>query len=191
MHTATPRALPFPWLPFPTLVLAALAAAGLSSATPAGAQAVPGAVRDGLVSQLETVSGHILSAAEQVPEGQYGYQPTEEVRTFGELVSHVADAHFGYCSAIAGGSPPAAAEMDASTKAEIVRRFRASRDYCLQVYRRVDGATLGESIDVFGSPSTRAWTMIQNVSHDNLHYGNVITYMRSIGMVPPSSQTGG
>lgn len=165
-----------------------LATAILAFSVPVDAQSVPAATRDGLVTQLESVSGYILAAAEQVSEDDYGYQPTPEVRTFGELVDHVADAHFAYCTAIGGGERPSAAGAEATTKSQIVRRFRASREYCLDVYRSVDGNALAAGIDVFGSEATRVWTMIQNVTHDNLHYGNVVTYMRSLGMVPPSSQ---
>lgn len=171
-----------------TLTAFALVAGSLAFAFPAAAQSVPAATQQGLTDQLETVSGYVLSAAQQVSEDDYGFQPTEEVRTFGELISHVADAHFAYCTAIGGGESPAAAGADATTKSEIVQRFRASRDYCLNVYRSAEGSTLAGAIDVFGSESTRVETMIQNVTHDNLHYGNIVTYMRSLGMVPPSSQ---
>lgn len=160
----------------------------LSFAFPATAQSVPAATQQGLADQLESVSGYLLSAAEQVSEDDYGFRPTEEVRSFGEIISHVADAHFAYCTAIGGGERPAAAGAETTTKSEIVRRFRASREYCLDVYRSVDGSALAATIDVFGSESTRVWTLIQNVTHDNLHYGNIVTYMRSLGMVPPSSQ---
>lgn len=145
------------------------------------------ATSSALLDQFETVSGHVLNAAEQVPEGDYGYQPTEEVRTFGEMVDHVADAHFGYCGAL-GGDAPAAAGSDASTKSEIVERYRASRDFCLDVYRQAGSADLQETISVFGGEDSRVGVLVQNVTHDNLHYGNIVTYMRSLGMVPPSSQ---
>lgn len=175
-------------IPTSTATAFALATSILAITVPADAQSVPAATRDGLVSQLESVSGYILTAAEQVSEDDYGYRPTPDVRTFGELVDHVADAHFAYCTAIGGGERPSAAEAEATTKSQIVRRFGASREYCLDVYRSVDGDALAQAIDVFGSENTRVWTMIQNATHDNLHYGNVVTYMRSLEMVPPSSQ---
>lgn len=154
------------------------------------AQNVGDAVADGLVDRFQTVSGHVLAAAEQVPENQYSYRPTVEVRTFGELVDHVADAHFGYCSAAGDGNAPAASETDASSKDQIVERFRASRDFCNDVYQSADGGSLGQTVSIFGGEDTRAGVLIQNVAHDNLHYGNIVTYMRALGMVPPSSQGG-
>ena len=37
---------------------------------------------------FETVKGYIIASAEQMPEGNYGYRPTPEVRTFGQIVGH-------------------------------------------------------------------------------------------------------
>lgn len=173
--------LPRPLLP------SALAASALLVLVTAPAASAQDAVASALLDRFETVSGHVLAAAEQVPEGDYGYQPTDEVRTFGEMVDHVADAHFGYCSAI-GGDAPAAVGSEASTKSEIVERFRASRDFCLDVYRGAGSEDLGETVSIFGGEGTRVGVLVQNVAHDNLHYGNIVTYMRSLGMVPPSSQ---
>lgn len=172
----------------PTLTAFALLVGSLAFVSPASAQSPSATTQQGLTDQLQSVSGYLLSAAEQVPEDDYGFRPTEEVRSFGEIISHVADAHFAYCTAIGGGERPSAAGAEATTKSEIVRRFRASQEYCLDVYRSVDGSTLAATVDVFGSEATRVGTMIQNVTHDNLHYGNIVTYMRSLGMVPPSSQ---
>lgn len=171
-----------------TLTALTLVAGTLAAASPAAGQSLPAVTQQGLTDQLETVTGYLLSAAEQVPESDYGFRPTEEVRTFGEIIDHVADAQFAYCSAVGGGERPDAAGAEATTKSEIVRRFRASRSYCLEVYRNVEAGGLAATVDVFGSEGTRVGTMIQNVTHDNLHYGNIITYMRSLGMVPPSSQ---
>lgn len=163
-------------------------AVAMFAAETAAAQNVADAVSAGLTSRFETVSGHVLSASESVPEDQYSYRPTEEVRTMGELFTHVAGAHFGYCAAISGQQVPASARGNASTKAEIVATVRASRDFCLAAYRGASGNALGETIQVFGGSDTRAGTMIQNLAHSNLHYGNIVTYMRGIGMVPPSSE---
>ena len=148
------------------------------------------AVTSALTSQFETVSGYLLSAAEQVPEADYSYQPTEEVRTLGGMLAHVAQAHYAFCSGASGEEMPSAAGDEASTKSQIVDKLRASRDYCLQVYGQTSGDDLGDSASLFGNESTRGAVLIQNMGHDQLHYGNIVTYMRSIGMVPPSSQGG-
>lgn len=141
-----------------------------------------------LTEQYESVSGYLLSAAEQVPEDQYSFRPTEEVQDLGGILGHVAQAQYAYCSAANGEEMPSAAGEEVTAKSAIVEKLRASRDYCLQIYRQTSAGALGESADVFGNESTRVGALVSNLAHDNLHYGNIVTYMRSIDMVPPSSQ---
>jgi uncharacterized damage-inducible protein DinB len=43
---------------------------------------------------------------------------------------------------------------------------------------------------LFGSPATVSQVLVLNAGHNEEHYGNVVTYMRMMGMVPPSSQGG-
>jgi uncharacterized damage-inducible protein DinB len=157
-------------------------------ATPAAAQSVADAVSEGLSRRFDTVSGHVMRAAEIVPEERYSYRPTEEVRTMGELFLHVAGAQFAYCAAVSGQPIPASARGEAAGKSAIVARVSASRDFCLAAYGGTTGDALGATIDVMGSQDTRAGVLIQNVGHSNLHYGNIVTYMRAIGLVPPSSE---
>lgn len=164
-------------------------AAGIAAAMPATAHAqdVAGAVSAGLLARYETVGENLVRSAEIVPEDRYSYRPTEDVRTLGELFTHVTTAHFGYCAAVSGQTPPAAMRTPGTTREQIIANLRASRDFCLEAYRGA-ASGLGETIAVFGNSDTRAGVLIQNVAHSNLHYGNVVTYMRAIGLVPPSSE---
>lgn len=162
--------------------------AGGEGASSAQGAVAPDAVTSTLTSEFETVSGYLLSAAEEVSEEDYSFSPTEEVRDLGGILNHVAGAHYAYCSGASGREAPEAAGEEATTKDEIVEKLRASRDYCLDVYEQTSADALGQSVDVFGSEYTRVGALVQNLAHDNQHYGNIVTYLRSIDMVPPSSQ---
>ncbi len=167
------------------LVLTFLAVFGWS--TGLSAQSVADAVSAGLLDRFEVVSGYLLAAAERIPEEHYDYRPAEEVRTISEQFNHVAAAHLAYCAAVLGEPSPPAARGNAAGKDAIVERFRISRDFCLEAYRRPWGDALAEEIPVLGETQTRAWVLIQNATHDNSHYGNIVTYMRTLGLVPPST----
>ncbi len=168
--------------------IATLAGFWMVTATPASAQDVAEAVSASLLGRFEVVSENLVKAAEGVPEDRYSYRPTEDVRTIGEQFTHVTSAHFGYCAAAGGESAPASMRTPATTKEQIVANLRASREFCIAAYRASAGHGLAQEISVFGNTDTRAGVLIQNVAHTNLHYGNVVTYMRSIGLVPPSSE---
>lgn len=154
----------------------------------ASAQSPANAVSAALLERFEVVSGYVLAAAETVAGDQYSHRPTDEVRNLGELFAHVAVAQFAYCAGLSGQAMPAAARGQVTAKAEIIQRVRESRDFCLEVYRGATDDSLAETIPLLEEEQTRAWGLIQNIAHDNLHYGNIVTYMRELGLVPPSSE---
>jgi uncharacterized damage-inducible protein DinB len=119
------------------------------------------------------VSGWVLRAAEVVPAARFGYRPVATVRTFAQLIGHLADSHNYYC-ARAGGKRVEwsdAIEKATADKATLVQKLKQSIDGCAAGY-----AGAGEI-----GPLT------ENFGHTNLHYGNMITYIRMLGLKPPSS----
>jgi uncharacterized damage-inducible protein DinB len=139
----------------------------------------------------ETVKGYIIAAAEQMPEGNYGYRPTEEVRSFGEIVGHVANAMYFFCGTVNGTSTQGPENYEERTdKAGLVAGLKTSFQNCDSAYG-IDDATAMQEVDFFGQTGTKLWVLTFNVAHEWEHYGNLVTYMRENGMVPPSSQGGG
>lgn len=136
--------------------------------------------------------GFITAAAEQMPEEHYGFRPTEEVRTFGELVGHIANAHYAFCSSALGERSPMSENLEQTktTKADLVAALKASFEYCDRAYGLTD-AQATEMTNVFGARQPKLYALNFNVAHDNEHYGNIVTYMRMKGLVPPSSQRSG
>ena len=142
-----------------------------------------------LRSNWEQVIGNITTAAEELSEADYAYRPVATVRTFGELVGHVAGSQNMMCAAALGDPQPAedAVEKAAKTKAALVKALRESNAYCAKAYA-IGTATTGVATELFGSKTTRVGALTLNLMHDGEHYGNIITYMRMNGLVPPSSR---
>jgi uncharacterized damage-inducible protein DinB len=141
----------------------------------------------------QTSRDYVLAAAEQVPESDYAFKPTPDVRTLGQLFAHVAGSQRMLCAMALGERndfSPAG-----TTKAQIVAALRASNDYCARAYATSDADAMklappsdSISASLFGTSRTRFYVLAVNAWHDNEHYGNIVTYMRIRGMVPPSSQ---
>jgi uncharacterized damage-inducible protein DinB len=137
----------------------------------------------------EPIIGYITTAAEDLPEATYSYQPTPEVRSFGQLIGHVAGAQYLFCAA-ALGEPPReedAVEKTRKTKAELVAALKASTQYCARAYAQTDQAAQ-QKTKLFGQERTRLFVLGQNATHDSEHYGNIVTYLRLNKMVPPSTR---
>ncbi len=160
-----------------------LAASNLTAQAPAD----PGvrALRD----QWRSVTRYITTAAGELSEADYAFRPVNTVRTFGELVGHVAGSQFMICAAALGEPQPAedAVEKAAKTKDALVKALKESTTYCEKAYAQ-SGASATEATQLFGSTSTRMGALALNAVHNGEHYGNIITYMRIKGMVPPSSR---
>ena len=135
------------------------------------------------------VTAYLVESANDMPENLYAFRPTPEVRTFGELIAHVAGSQKMFCALALGEKPPNedAVEQQAKTKASIVAALKESNAYCERAYAQTDAATSG-MVDVFGQQRTKLYTLLMNATHDNEHYGNVVTYLRINKMVPPSSK---
>lgn len=131
---------------------------------------------------------YVLAAAEQMPEAEFGFRPTADVRTFGQLVGHIANAQFAICAAALGESSPASQNFEqAAGKAAVIEGLRASNALCDRAYQQTDAAAL-QMAQIFGQERTRLSALVLNAAHNFEHYGNMVTYMRIRGMVPPSSQ---
>ncbi|PAP76102.1 DinB family protein [Rubrivirga marina] len=138
----------------------------------------------------EVTAAHILGTAELLDEEMYAYRPTEDVRTAGQLLAHIANAQYSFCSAAAGEDRPTQENVEeaATTKADIIAALRDSFDYCAAVYDGMTDAEGAEVRSVFGRDMAASGALAFNSMHNYEHYGNLVTYMRLNGIVPPSSQ---
>jgi hypothetical protein len=125
---------------------------------------------------FDEVSGWLLKSAEMVPADKYSYKPVATVRSFGELMAHAADGMNWYCAS-------AKAAKDAQWS-DGVEKAGATKD---KVVAALKTATAACAI-AYASPTARIHRLMGNVTHANLHYGNAITYLRMLGLKPPSSE---
>ena len=137
--------------------------------------------------------GNFRKSADVMPEAKYNFKPVDSVRTFGAILAHVAGASYEMCSAAKGEKTPHTEgefEKSATTKAAIVKALDGAIAYCDEAYKTLDDAKAAQIVPgAFGAPpAARAMNLIANTNHFNEHYGNLVTYMRINGLVPPSSQ---
>jgi uncharacterized damage-inducible protein DinB len=171
----------------PCIVVLSLAAGQL------GAQVKPAGSADHAVPTVREVwrpiAVYIAQAAEDMPADKYSFRPTPDVRTFGELIGHLAGSQYMFCAAAIGDSARKEDDIEKSktTKADLVAAMKESTTYCEKAYTQSDGATRRE-LSMFGQTHNRLWALMSNAAHDDEHYGNIVTYLRMNGIVPPSSR---
>jgi uncharacterized damage-inducible protein DinB len=132
---------------------------------------------------------NVLKSAEEMPEENYSFKPTESVRTFGQLVGHVADGQYEFCSAVvADGAKPPEVEKNKTTKADLIEGLKTAFAYCDKAYNGLTDAQAATSVKFFGRDMAKLTVLNFNTAHTDEHYGNMVTYLRIKGLVPPSSK---
>jgi uncharacterized damage-inducible protein DinB len=137
----------------------------------------------------QQVTAQVTQIAEELPESTYGFKPTPEVRSFGQLFGHIAGAQYLMCAAAVGDAPREedAVEKSTTTKAGLVAALKASTAYCEKAYAQSDADATGAT-RLFGEDRTRLYALGMNAIHNGEHYGNLVTYLRMNGIVPPASR---
>jgi uncharacterized damage-inducible protein DinB len=140
--------------------------------------------------RFKELSTWLIQTVEQVPDSLYGYKPNPAVRSMAELMGHVANAHYLFCSGALGESEPQHPDYEKLTdKAALLTGMNESVAYCERAYQMSDTDAM-KATQFFGSTMSRLAVLVWNATHDGEHYGNLVVYMRANGMVPPSSQGG-
>ena len=133
------------------------------------------------------IKGSLLKAAEKMPEENYSFRTVPQVRTFGEMIAHVADAGLMMCGVVKGEKVTANARSKTS-KADLVAALKASFDYCDPVYASMTDAAGAAPVKWFVFDMSKLGLLNWNISHDNEMYGIIGAFLRIKGIVPPSSE---
>ena len=146
----------------------------------------------GAKAQFTGISSFVTRSADKIPEKLFSFRATPEVRTIAQLFGHIADAYFMMCSAAEGSKPPQQGlESSATSKAALVKALADGVSYCQSVMDRMTDQKGSESVPFVFGPTPRLSILYFATTHTYEHYGNLVTYMRLKGIVPPSSERPG
>jgi uncharacterized damage-inducible protein DinB len=176
------------FLSFAVLAIAPLSLLGQeNSQAPATAPANPITQSEkGLYSFLSSAA---VRAAEKMPEENYSFKPTPDVRSFGQLVGHVADANYMFCSQVAGEpNPSKGIEKTKTSKADLVAAIKDAVAYCNKTFDGMTDAGASQMVKFRSFNMAKITLLSLNTAHTDEHYGNMVTYLRLKGIVPPTSE---
>jgi hypothetical protein len=128
------------------------------------------------------VGNRTIAMAEDWPVSKYGYRPNDKVRTFQQVLLHVAGSNYSLVNALRAqklgneeNDPPVATFK---TKAQTVEFLKKSV---------ADGAaTIQQEGDTGVMMHLRGW--IGYTEHMGEHYGLLVAYYRNNDVVPPDSR---
>jgi uncharacterized damage-inducible protein DinB len=140
----------------------------------------------------ERTKGILLRSAEKMPEENYSFKPVDSVRSYGQIIGHLADAQYLFCSTASGEkNPDLKIEKTKTSKADLIAALKDGFAYCDKVYDSVTDAASIQMVSFFGNNVPKFAVLNINIGHNMEHYGNLVTYMRIKGIVPPTSEQQG
>jgi len=181
------------------LVLCLLASCAMATAQQAAAPAASASTPAATGNPYSTftknaytaISNILMHSAEKMPEENYSFKPVDSVRTYGQIVGHVADGQYLFCSLALGEKrPDVKIEETKTSKADLVAALKDAFAYCGKAYDGMTDASGAQMVKMFGTDTPKLGVLTVNNMHNMEHYGNLVTYMRIKGIVPPTSEPG-
>ena len=135
------------------------------------------------------VSNAVIRAAEKMPEENYSFKPVPEVRSFGQLVGHEAEENYFFCSLATGAENPGKGiEKTKTSKADLVAALKDSVASCNTAFAGMTDAKGAQMTKFMNFDIAKIALFSLNTAHTDEHYGNMVTYLRIKGIVPPTSE---
>lgn len=135
------------------------------------------------------IQGDLLEAAEKMPEADYSFRPTPEVRPYSQLIAHVALSQFQTCSRVKGVDNPHAKDKEdaVTSKTDAIALLKASTALCDEAFASVTDDNLTEIIKAGPNEVSRGLFLSGTNAHDEEMYGTMSVYLRLKGIVPPTT----
>lgn len=141
-----------------------------------------------------TIRRDIAESAQSMPADEYAFRPTPESRTFAQLIGHVINNNWFFCSQAKQEQSPSVKNHEQVTdKDALMKALNESLAYCDQAYSSTTDANFNAPVQMTGgvgmgpASTVRGAILMFNTTHNNEHYGNIVVYMRLKGHVPAST----
>lgn len=151
----------------PLLLAASLEAQNLSTAT---------------MRYFTSIRRNLEASADAMPTDKFSYKLTPDQMSFAEWINHSTQRNYADCAILKGESAPAAAQQSAALKekAEVTQALKDSFAYCADAMKTIDDQKAISAPEI-------ANAYLHVIVHNNEIYGNIVGYMRSSSVVPPST----
>jgi len=133
---------------------------------------------------------NIIAAAEKMPAEHFSFKPTPDVRSYTEIFGHILNTNYIACSGLRGQANPNKDDLEKTlkTKEDVVKATKASFEYCDLALKNLTAANVQESFKNGTRDIPKTSPLLLLIAHSQEHYGNLATYLRLKGIVPPSSE---
>lgn len=171
--------------------LVPIAALAQAPAAAQGGQQIP--LSEGLRRSYNTLKMNLTETAQKLPDADYSYRPSPDIRPFGGQLAHVANSQFNACAAAKGEANPNQGqnlEQTKTTRADIIKALADSFAFCDPAFEKLTDQTALELVRQGQNQVARGQVLVGLLTHGQLEYGILTVYLRTKGIVPPSTERG-
>jgi uncharacterized damage-inducible protein DinB len=146
-----------------------------------------------LLDSWNDIGRKLTAMAEDFPEDKYDYKPTPAQRSFAEQLLHAAGTNYFFVYPAMGKPMPKEEDpkrADFKTKADVVAFVKKSFAEGAEVIKTKGDKGMSDLlVDPFAHQQMRVLDMAYGfIEHSGEHYGQLVGYYRSSGLVPPESR---
>ena len=156
-----------------------------------GGQQIP--LSEGLRRSYNAIKLNLTEAAQKFGEADYSYRPSPDIRVFGGQLAHVANSRFNACAAARREKnlhQGMNLEQTKTTRADIIQALADSFAFCDPVFANLTDQSALELVRQGMNEVARAAVLSNRIAHGNEEYGILTVYLRTKGIVPPSTERG-
>jgi hypothetical protein len=159
-------------------------------AATAVAQDASAPVSEALRSTEKRAGTNLVAAAEEMPDGKYGFKPTPAQMSFGDVIAHLSGGNDFLCSSISGVTAPKRPEIKGDApKAKLVSALRESFQFCESALAKVNDSGLSQKVPFFGNREVSRAEMMFAAAEDWAdHYSQLANYLRLNQLLPPTAK---
>jgi uncharacterized damage-inducible protein DinB len=178
-----------------------------AQAAPAAPTIAPGTIIEPAKSfeaALTGFEGQFMGLAKAMPADKYDFAPSaaifaasqktdylspnnQGVRSFGQMVGHVAQANYFYGGMISGLKPDVDVKAIGSLKDKEQLVAALDKSFAF-VHKAIGTLTAQNAFESVRGPQTRASLAGGVIAHGFDHYGQLAEYLRMNGVIPPASE---
>jgi uncharacterized damage-inducible protein DinB len=163
--------------------------AGALALVASTAAAQTATIQGDLLKDWTAMKDMMAAIANAMPEDKFGFKPTPAQRSYGEHVLHIAQVNVMLTQSLGAKTSAPQINMQAKTKADMVKAMSDSFDYGIAVIKEFDNTAIQGTVNApFMGPSTRARLLFFLLGHTWDTYGQMAVYLRLNGVVPPASR---
>lgn len=141
---------------------------------------------DRLMRQWERIHHHTTMVMKAAPDDKLEWKPVETVMSLGELLRHLVSAeHFLVTLSLTGKGQRPTEDLKQYTVAGLVEAFDQQHQRLVTEVAALAPEQWNETIDFKGQPMSRLTLLWGLTEHEVHHRGQLLTYLRLLGIEPP------